>query len=272
VPELPEVETIRKQMEAQVIGSVIQSVDLAVPKVARQTRLEAVVGQEIRQVGRKGKYLLIETTGEKEIVVHLRMTGRLLVRPAEAAPDPYLCVRIVLRKKKAGLELRFCDMWRWGELQVVSRGDYSNIAGLRQLGPDAWDYPWTGAELKARARGRRVPIKAFLLDQRTIGGLGNIYADETLFAAGIRPTSSVDRISLVRFGRVCSEMKKILIAAIASGGTTLRDYRDAAGQPGGFIPKVYGRQDSPCPNCGTIIKRVIVGGRGTAFCPACQTK
>ncbi len=273
MPELPEVETIVRGLEPIVRGRRIESVwwsrrplHLLRPIDLRGLRA-VLVGRTIAGVRRRGKYIILESDRPRDegVVIHLGMTGRLRVQPAAGARAPHTHVVFGLA---GGDELRFVDARRFG--WVEPGRPLARVAALADLGPDALA-GFDATTLAAALTGVRAPIKAFLLDQRRIAGLGNIYVSEALFRAGIHPATPADRVRR-RAAELLEAVGAVLAGGIARRGTTLRDYVDADGQRGDNAAalQVYGRASKPCPSCGTAIRRRVDAGRATFFCPRCQ--
>jgi len=273
MPELPEVETIVRGLEPIVRGRRIESVwwsgrALHLARAVDLRGLRAVVvGRAIAGVRRRGKYIILESDRPRDegVVIHLGMTGRLRVQPGASARAPHTHVVFGLA---GGDELRFVDARRFG--WVAPGRPLARVAALVDLGPDAL-VGFDVATLAAALTGVRAPIKAFLLDQRRIAGLGNIYVAEALFRAGIHPTTPADRVRR-RAAELLEAVGVVLAGGIARRGTTLRDYVDADGRRGDNAAalQVYGRASRPCGKCGTAIRRRVDAGRATFFCPRCQ--
>jgi formamidopyrimidine-DNA glycosylase len=271
VPELPEVETTRRGIRVALRDRPI------VEFVLRDRRLRWPVdpalerelpGQRIRDVGRRAKYLLIELE-RGTLIAHLGMSGSLRVM---LGATPWLRHDHYELRLDSGLGLRFNDPRRFGSLHWVT-GDPLAHPLLADLGPEPLDHGFDGACLADRARGRRVSVKQFLLDQHTVVGVGNIYASEALFRAGIHPRRGAGRVSRTRYEALARSVREVLEDAIQQGGTTLRDYVGADGTPGYFRQElfVYERAGQPCRRCGTTVRKLVQGQRSTYFCPRCQT-
>jgi len=271
VPELPEVETTRRGIRPALAGHSVTGM------VLRERRLRwpiprglpaRLAGQRIRDVRRRAKYLLIELE-RGTLIAHLGMSGSLRVLPADAPPAPHDHYDLVL---DSGRCLRFNDPRRFGCLLWVT-GDPEQHRLLAALGPEPLGRGFDAAYLAARARGRRVAVKQFLMDQRVVVGVGNIYASEALHRAGVDPRRATGRVSRATFERVVASVREVLRGAIRRGGTTLRDYVNADGVPGYFSVDllVYERAGQPCRRCGSVIRQVVQGQRSTYFCPACQS-
>jgi len=270
VPELPEVETTRRGIRRALRGRCITGVILREPRLRWPVdrRLPALLpGQRVREVRRRAKYLLIELD-RGTLLVHLGMSGSLRVLAADTpllAHDHY---DLVL---DSGRCLRFNDPRRFGSLHWVT-GDPQQHRLLSGLGPEPLEGGFDADHLARRARGRRIAVKQFLMDQHVVVGVGNIYASEALFRAGISPRRAAGRVGRARFERLVAAVREVLGEAILEGGTTLRDYVGADGTPGYFRQKlyVYERAGEPCRRCGTPVRHLVQGQRSTYYCPACQ--
>lgn len=271
MPELPEVENLRRQLAASVVGHTITAVDLAadspspVAIPSPEAFVRAVAGRRLVDVGRRGKYLLLALDDGSTLAVHLRMSGGLLHRPPGAIADPYL--RATLRLDD-GSELRFTDVRKFGRLwHVPEAGLVVDGLGVEPLTAD-----FTAEALGALLSRRRAPVKSVLLDQRAVAGLGNVYADEALFDAGVNPRRLACDLSRREVMRVHAAVRRVLWTAIDNGGTSLRDYRGLEGEAGRHQHElqVYGRAEQPCRRCGRPVCRASVGGRSAHFCPRCQ--
>ncbi|HET7676070.1 MAG TPA: bifunctional DNA-formamidopyrimidine glycosylase/DNA-(apurinic or apyrimidinic site) lyase [Gammaproteobacteria bacterium] len=270
MPELPEVETARRGIARHLQGRVIRRVVVRdrrlrwpVPRGLEQT----LAGTRIDSVGRRGKYLLIATQ-PGTLIVHLGMSGSLRVLDAATPPGSHDHVDIVLDN---GRFLRLRDPRRFGTI-LFTRGDPASHPLLKNLGPEPLTDEFDGACLFAVSRGRRVAIKSLLMNSRIVAGVGNIYANEALFAAQVHPLRAAGRIARPRYDLLAAAVKHVLTAAIAAGGTTLRDFTRDDGSPGYFRIElqVYDKAGEPCPRCGAPIRRVVSGQRATYYCPACQ--
>jgi formamidopyrimidine-DNA glycosylase len=273
VPELPEVETIRRQLAPHVEGRRITRIDVTderwchpVPAI----ELAAVAaGRRVDELGRRGKYLVWELEDEAFLLMHLRMTGTLLLDPVPGAP--YSRVHIALDD---GHALAFCDPRRFGTGELVlGRGALDAFLaarlGIEPLGPEL-----TGERLAALARGRRAPIKAFLLDQRRVAGVGNIYADEALFRARIHPLRPAGSLRRAQYAALADGVRAALEAGLAAGGASIDDFRHVDGVRGAFQDEflVHRRRGEACPVCGTTIVKFVAAGRGTYVCEHCQPR
>ncbi|HWP94888.1 MAG TPA: bifunctional DNA-formamidopyrimidine glycosylase/DNA-(apurinic or apyrimidinic site) lyase [Gammaproteobacteria bacterium] len=271
MPELPEVETTRRGLTPHVVGRTVTAV------VVREARLrwpvpaalvEQLPGHRITGTARRAKYLLLYT-GAGTVIAHLGMSGSLRLLSADTPSRKHDHVDIVLDDGRA---LRFNDPRRFGTLLWTS-DDPLRHALLRGLGPEPLGSDFDGPYLFARSRGRRIAIKPFLMDQKNVVGIGNIYANEALFLAGIRPGRAAGRLSRADCARLARAIKNVLERALAKGGTTLRDYVREDGSPGYFRQYlyVYERDGAPCRRCRTPIKARLQGQRSTYYCPTCQS-
>jgi formamidopyrimidine-DNA glycosylase len=270
MPELPEVETVANGVHQRVHGEVIESVWLGSKPEPFKTdpagMAEALTGRQIERVYRVGKHIVFDLSGDDspQWIVHLGMTGRLLV---SAASVPVPSHTHAILRLGSGREVRFVDARRFGRLAVHWRGVEN---GFRGSGRE----PLTISidEFTAVFRGRRTAIKIALLNQKLLHGVGNIYADESLFRAGIRPTRSAGRLTRAQLSRLHGALQAVLKHAIELGGSSVSDYVDADGVRGFFQleHRVYLRGGEPCLVCGTPIRRTVLGGRGTHYCPNCQ--
>jgi formamidopyrimidine-DNA glycosylase len=273
MPELPEVETVRRTL-APAVGARISSVwtsgmGLHMARKPPVAKLRKLVGARITAVRRHGKYLLLDTDGGTSIVVHLGMTGRLRIHRKADAPATHLHVVLGLGDR----ELRFSDPRRFGQFDVVAIGKERAHAGLALLGPDALDEAIDVVALLAMAKAKRTTLKSFVLDQSVIAGVGNIYASEALWRAKLRPTLRTHKLTAGSAKRLAEAIREVIERALANGGTTLNDFVDAAGAAGENADYlwVYDRSGKPCPRCKTAIKRSVLQGRATYYCPTCQT-
>lgn len=268
MPELPEVETIARGLARAIADKTIAQVDVRLPKVAIGNGVpftRAVIGERISGVGRRGKFVVIELASGRSLVVHLRMTGRLIVRPADAAPYPYTNVRFAFTD---GTGLCFADVRQFGRIRIVEAGErWDAGVGIEPLS-DAFTAEYLGT-LFAR---RTTPVKVLLLDQRRIAGIGNIYACEALWEAGIRPSMRAGKLTRAARGRLHAAVRSVLVRAIEMRGTSVDDYVDADGLRGGFqnVLTVYGKAGEACPRCGRPIVRTVLAQRGTWWCRGCQ--
>ena len=271
MPELPEVETARRGIAPHLIGQRIQDV------IVRQRQLrwpvpaalvKALPGQIIRAVERRAKYILIRTDAGTALL-HLGMSGSLRVVPCRTPPSKFDHVDIALA---SGQCLRLRDPRRFGSL-LWTTADPGRHKLLKDLGPEPLGPGFDGDYLYEAARGRKLAARDFLMNARVLAGIGNIYANECLFLAGIRPQRAAGRIPRARYARLATAIRATLEKAIRAGGTTLRDFQNADGLPGYFQQtlNVYGRKGAPCPVCGTPIRALRIGQRSAFYCPQCQS-
>ena len=271
MPELPEVETIRRDLEPLVVGRRIDGVEVDTGTLGLLTGTPldvlqaALVGLTFVQAGRRGKYLLFGLDDGHTLVVHLRMTGRLVWRDATAPVEPFERARLILDD---GHHLRWSDLRKFGTWRIVA--DAAEV--IDGLGPEPIDPGFTLKQFRAALAGRSAPVKAVLLDQRRVAGLGNIYVDEALFQAKVRPDSVAGELSAQATARLFVACREVLERGIANRGASFKDYVDGKGNQGSqhMYVLVFRRTGQPCYTCATVIQRTIVGGRSTHFCPKCQ--
>jgi formamidopyrimidine-DNA glycosylase len=294
MPELPEVETVRRQLEPEVVGRTIEAAEVLDERWTRPELPalveEALAGRRIDAVDRRGKYLIVRFADGSSLVMHLRMTGNLLVRPAgvdgfadtmeprlggprlyESHPDArHLRARIALDD---GSELWFTDARRFGHA-VVLAGDELDAYFASRLGVEPLGGDLTPELLLELAADRRAPLKSFLLNQDRIAGIGNIYADEALFRAHLHPLSPAGSMKLEHAEELRDGIVDALEQGLELGGSSIDDYRDARGERGSMQEEflVHTRAGEPCLRCGEEIRRVVVSGRSTYFCPGCQRR
>jgi formamidopyrimidine-DNA glycosylase len=273
MPELPEVETVRRDIHDRIVGQVIDSVLLGRLRSVRryldpQEFIDDLVGSKVINTDRLGKYLFIDLDGGARLVVHLRMSGQL--RWVDSPNDPLEKHTHVRLQFGNGRELRFIDPRTFGEMFVIS----ADSDALSHLGPDAWNGVKEAKALATRLMNRRGPVKSVLLDQSVVAGIGSIYADEICFRAGVRPARATDTLRPIDIRRLHVALKDVLGEAIAARGSTLGDgqYVGADGQPGTFASahRVHARRDRPCVVCDTPVASGTVGQRSAYWCPRCQ--
>ena len=271
MPELPEVETLRRQLEPALVGRSIVDAWISpdapalLRGLAREQFLDLVRERRIERVRRRGKWLVLDLAGDLCFILHLRMTGRVLLRRPDDAADKYMRARLTLDD---GLELRWCDVRKFGTWDVTASLD--TVTGA--MGPEPLEAGFTAEAILSAAAGRRAPIKSFLLDQRRIAGLGNIYVDEALWRSGIHPLREAGSITPADAQRLREAIVTVLSEALESGGSSMRDYLDTTGSRGRFQDRwrVYKREGQACYRCGSEIVKISVGGRGARYCPQCQ--
>jgi formamidopyrimidine-DNA glycosylase len=268
MPELPEVESIRRSL-LPLVGARILDVEVRERRLRRpiardfESRLR---GRRIETIGRRGKYLLFALDGGPVLLAHLGMSGRIERKRRNEPRAPHDHVRLLLDR---GIALVFNDPRRFGLLRV---GQGEGFAELGRVGRDPLAEPCSADELRALVRGRKLPIKNLLMDQRRLCGLGNIYVNEVLYQAGIRPRRRAARLGRRDLERLAAALRSVLERAVRLGGSSISDYRDAEGRTGFFQQEhaVYDRAGEPCRRCRTIIRRVTLAGRSSFYCPRCQ--
>ena len=270
MPELPEVETVRRSLALKISGRRIVRAELRRPDLRRPfppTLAARLGGARIGALGRRGKYILIELDGDGLLLLHLGMSGRITLGSAALPAAAHDHVVLTLDD---GTVIRFNDPRRFGLIDYVNRSEAAQHPLLARLGREPLEPGFDGPYLAAALAGKVTPIKAALLDQRIVAGLGNIYACEALFRAGLSPRRLARSIGSTRASRLATAIQSVLIDAIAAGGSSLRDYVQADGALGYFQHHwaVYGREGEPCPgcNCGGGVRRIMQSGRSTFFC------
>jgi formamidopyrimidine-DNA glycosylase len=273
MPELPEVETIRRQLAPHLEGRTLLDVEILDPRWTRPAPPRAVAdalrGRVVEQVGRSGKYLVWRLTGDRHLLIHLRMTGALLFDPP--VDPPHTRVKLELDESH---RLIYNDPRRFGTGHLVVGLDARDAYLGERLGIEPMTPGFTAEHLRAIARGRTAPVKAFVLDQRRIAGVGNIYADEALFRARIHPLRPAGSLTRPQLEALREAIEHALAAGIDAKGATIDDFRHVDGAQGSFqdLFQVHQREGQPCPVCGTPIRKLVVGGRGTYVCERCQPR
>lgn len=270
MPELPEVETTRRGITPHLVGRRVAGVTVRQPNLrwpVTPSLTKQLPGQVFRAVDRRGKYLLFATP-DKHLMIHLGMSGRLRIVPACTPAGKHDHLDIVL---DSGQTMRFNDPRRFGSVLWLA-GEPHQFKLLAGLGPEPLGNRFDGDYLYRLSGGRRVAVKNFIMNSRTVVGVGNIYASEALFTAGIHPSRPAGKISVQRYRRLAGAIRHVLQQAIAAGGTTLRDYVGVDGASGWFQLElaVYNREAQPCPGCEQPIRRSLIGQRSTFYCPHCQ--
>jgi formamidopyrimidine-DNA glycosylase len=275
VPELPEVESVRRQLEPALVGRRFERVEIADPRLVRPYEPAEVAaeleGEQVAAVERRGKYLIVRFESGRALLIHLRMTGSLRVTaPGELQDDPHRRAVVTLEN---GSDLAYRDVRRFGTWLLLEPGGLEPYVDAK-VGEEPLDAVFTAAHLGERLAKRRAPIKAALLDQRTLAGMGNIYVDEALWRARINPLRPAESLQDDEIRRLHEGIRAALEHGIARQGSTLRDYRLPDGASGGMQDefRAYGREGEPCDRCGTPLVKTRVAGRGTYFCPTCQPR
>ena len=275
MPELPEVEVVKQGLVPHLVGRRIVALHSSNKKlrceIPYHEMVEHLIDEEITNLERRAKYLIVEFSSGGALVIHLGMTGKLGIVPVS---KPTMAHDHVIWQLDNQQEIRFNDVRRFGSIQLLSPGENSNREQslFSKTGPEPFDSEFTGAYLKSKAAGRRGPIKSFLMNNTIVAGIGNIYANESLFAAGIRPRTAAGRISRKQYEELVFHIRSVLTHAIKCGGSTINDFLGASGEKGYFQINfnVYGKKDQQCMKCGSTIKAVKVGGRASFYCPQCQ--
>jgi formamidopyrimidine-DNA glycosylase len=274
MPELPEVETIRLALEPHVVGRTFERVDINDPRLVRPFEPLAVgaelEGERVAALERRGKYLIVRFESGRALLIHLRMTGSLrhVAAGGKLGDDPH---RRAVVKLDDGSDVAYRDVRRFGTWHLLEPDEVDEYLG-RRLGGEPLARAFTATRLGERLAGRRAPLKAALLDQRTVAGLGNIYVDEALWRAQLHPLREAGSLDADELQRLTKAIRDALRAGLARQGASLRDYSTPDGRRGRAQERfrAYGREGEPCPRCGTPIDKIRSGGRGTWYCPNCQ--
>ena len=275
MPEMPEVETVRRRLAPVLEGATIERAEIVDPRLTRPIApafvADRLVGETVATVDRRGKYLLWRLASGRTLVVHLRMTGSFRHAPAGELPDD--AHRRATLGLDTGAEVAYRDVRRFGTWELLDEGHLRPYLAVR-LGPEPLAPSFSAARLARLTEDRRAPVKAFLLDQRRLAGIGNIYADEALWRARIHPLRATGELDADEVARLHRAVRAALRRGVELQGSTLRDYVTPDGDGGGMQNEfhVYGRLGDPCDRCGRPIERIVVGGRGTWFCPRCQRR
>lgn len=268
MPELPEVETVRRELEPWLLGrTIVKAARFEAPPGPKYVGLERAAGQRVEAVKRRGKFLILPLSSGDDLIIHLGMTGIISPR------DPGRHVRVTLDLEgDPDPRLYFQDVRRFGRFLVVPSGDYRSLPTLHAMGPEPLTDAFNPAQLEAAFKKASVAVKTYLLSQKPVSGVGNIYADEALWASKIHPLTPANRVPKRQIPLLVTMLKDVLTASIEVQGTTLRDYRTVNGEVGAYLDELnaYGQKEEPCPRCGTPISKIVVAGRGTHFCPKCQ--
>ena len=271
MPELPEAETIVRDLRSRVIGSTVKSVRVAKPDVlceAPASFSRKLRGRTLQSIDRRAKNLVFRFDGDRTLVVNLGMTGRVVASDAKRAAElRHIAVRLDLQDGRA---LLYDDSRRFGRLELFDGSEWAERQS--RIGPEPLSDDFTAQYLFTVLKSSRMPLRNWLLDQSKVAGVGNIYANEALFRAGIRPQRRANTITRDAAARLRETIRDVLAQAIEARGTTLNDYRDGSGEEGQFEPllQVYARDGVACQKCGSIIKRIVISNRSAFYCPRCQ--
>lgn len=273
MPELPEVETVKRSLEKKIVGCKFSGLKVFMPKIVKAGEADevanAIAGQKIVRMGRRGKYLLVYLENNLVLVIHLRMTGQLVCTSPEQELARHTHVVFNLDN---GSELRFVDQRQFGRIYLLQANALDVLSGLKNMGLEPFDPEFTKEYFKKQLRNRRTKIKPLLLEQSFVAGIGNIYADEALHRALIHPERPAYSLHTREASRLYQAIKEVLEEGIANRGTSIKDYVDGEGQAGEnqYQLRVYGRENQPCGKCKKTIRRIKVGGRSSYFCAKCQ--
>ena len=272
MPELPEVEQVKRTLSPHVVGKKIIAVDVRLPRLiqypAADVFVDKLVGKTVEGIERKGKYLRLNLGRDLYLLIHLRLTGALLAVKKVASEPLYAKIKFALAGDE---DLWFTDIRTFGTLYLIDHGD-KVIEGYAGLGPEPLSEELTAEYLTPIISRKSAAIKGVILDQKVIAGLGNIYADEALFVAGILPDRNADLVTVEECEKLIAAINQVIAQGIKNHGTTFRDYKDGNGNQGSNQKYLlaYGRKGKPCKTCGTILEGSKVAGRGTTFCSHCQ--
>ncbi|MTD38670.1 DNA-formamidopyrimidine glycosylase [Erwinia sp. CPCC 100877] len=273
MPELPEVETVRKGLERLVVGKTIQDVTVLWAKIIETPEIEVfehqLIGQTIQKMERRGKFLIFKLT-DFDLISHLRMEGKYEVHETNDERTKHTHVIFTFTD---GTQLRYLDVRKFGRMVLVEKDQGQNYKGILALGPEPTPADFKLADFRLGLKKHHKAIKPLLLDQKLVTGLGNIYVDEALWEAKIHPEQPADSLKNKEVETLYYAIIDVLARAVEAGGTTIRSYLNALGEAGKFqiMLNVYGQTNQPCPRCGTPITKIKVAQRGTHFCPVCQT-
>ena len=273
MPELPEVETIKRVIEPQIQGLTIENVTVKRPEVTAYPTADEfcslLTGQTVSHMARRGKFLVIQLNSNDRIILHLRMTGCLLVTPADYPEEKHTHVIFSLNN---GKELRFFDTRRFGRFWLLKNGEADTYSGIEKLGAEPTDKLLTARYLNTHLGKRKRAVKECLLEQNIIAGIGNIYSDEILFTAGIYPARPANTLNPGEWKRLAAVIPDRISYYIETNSITAEEYLKTGGKEYRNTPflQVYGHEGDPCPACGNILCREVIGGRGSVFCPVCQ--
>lgn len=273
MPELPEVETIKRVIGPQIQGLMIDQVSVKRPEVvsypAADEFCRLLTGQTISHMTRRGKFLMIWLNSNDRIILHLRMTGCLLLAPADYPEEKHTHIIFSLNN---GKELRFSDTRRFGRFWLVRKDETDTYSGIEKLGTEPLDNVLTAGYLNAHFGKRKKAVKECLLDQTAIAGIGNIYSDEILFMTGIYPARPANSLNMEEWERLAAAIPECISYFIKVNKITPEEYWETKGRDYRNTPflQVYGQEGKPCPKCGEMLCRIVVGGRGSVYCPVCQ--
>lgn len=274
MPELPEVENVRATLAELVVGRTIKAVTIGVPKMIRGIEADQfatdLTNETFVAIRRRGKFLLLDTTNYT-ILSHLRMEGKYRLAPATEARTKHTHIVFQLTD---GDELRYLDVRKFGTMELVARGEEGGTRAIQKLGPEPFGDDFQLTAFKAALARSTRGIKNVLLDQKAVVGLGNIYVDEVCFQAKVHPTKASNSLTAAEVTRLYDATRAILTEAVRLGGSTIRTYVNSQGKIGNYQDKlvVYGHKGEPCPNCGSLIEKIQYHGRGTHYCPSCQSE
>jgi formamidopyrimidine-DNA glycosylase len=270
VPELPEVETVRRELVPWLTGRrILRARRADAPAGPKYANLEHADGRRIEAVNRRGKFMVLPLSGGSDLIVHLGMTGIISKR------DPRTHVRVVVDLGgRSPKRLYFQDVRRFGRFLVVPRDDYRSLPTLHRMGPEPLGDTFTLEAFAGSLAKSRTAIKPYIMSQRPVAGVGNIYVDETLWRSRIHPLTPANKVSRRKIATLRDAIIAVLAASIEAQGTTINDYRTVNGEVGAYLSELdaYGHDGEPCKRCGTLLKKIVVGQRGTHFCPKCQRK
>jgi formamidopyrimidine-DNA glycosylase len=270
VPELPEVETVRRELSPWLTGrTILKAERVDAPEGKKYADLERAAGQKILAVRRRGKFMILPLSEGDELIIHLGMTGIISPKPF----GKHVRAKLTLNRGK-NPELYFQDVRRFGRFLVVSAGDYKTLPTLNTIGPEPLTEDFTAEAFAKALQKSATAIKTYLLSQKPVSGVGNIYADEALWQSGIHPLTPANKIPKKKILLLLQAIKDILMASIEHQGTTLNDYRTVNGEVGEYSTqlKAYGHEHDACERCGSTIERIVIGGRSSHYCPRCQKK
>jgi len=273
MPELPEVETIKRDLEEKIkekrVKKVIVKDGKCIKIPAPAEFIKRTEGKVFREIQRRGKFLIIELDSLDALIIHLKLTGQLIYFPKEGEELNYTRLMFIFYDHT---QLNFADMRRFGSIWLIPQHKFSLIPSLANLGPEPLEDEFTLEKFKELVKGARGKIKSLLMDQSFIAGIGNVYSQEALFLAGIHPERKSSKLFDEEIRSLYNNLRKILQEAIYHRGSSVNNYVDLAGKKGNYEPhlNIYGREGQSCPRCGANIRRITISGRGTYFCPKCQ--